>query len=95
MHANPSIANISQSGSRLDIKRGIGIASVIDASIGHYTLVFDVDQKSRDYVAVMTSDERGIAQERLDIDRTKSELPIVIKNGQQAVDAGVNIVVYG
>ena len=96
MHASTDFvrANIEIAGSRLDLRSDEGIASVIDAGVGHYTLVFAKDFQSRDYTALSTSDERGFSLERLDLERTKSEYPIAVKRGSELTDAGVNVVIY-
>lgn len=96
MHASSNIlkANIKLSGSRLDLQRDEGLASVIDAGVGHYTLVFAKDSHTRAYTALVTSDERGHAFERLDLERTKSEYPIVVKRDGELTDAGLNVVIY-
>lgn len=97
MHADSRLVkcNIVPHGSRLDIQGDCGIASVIDAGIGQYTLVFEKDFVSRAYSAVATSDERGHAFERIDLERTKSEYPISVKLDGLNADASVNVVIHG
>lgn len=95
MHADTRIlANIEVAGSRLALHRDEGLASVIDAGVGHYTLVFAKDCKTKHYTAIATSDEKGSAKERLDIDRTKSEYPLAVHGKEGLTDAGVNVVIY-
>jgi len=96
MHAStdPVKAKIEPHGGLLLVPRADGLASVIDAGVGQYTLVFDQDCDTKDYVAVCTTDTRGSAHEREELGRTKSEYPISVEKEGKCVDASVNAIIF-
>ncbi len=69
---------IEPSGGVFSLTGDVGVASLIDAGVGQYTLVFEVDAEDSFYPVVMTAQDGYLAFEHSVHDRSKSEISIFV-----------------